>query len=318
MYMVDVAVGLGWLCAFGRVLAIAGQLSSPLFGSGSNNQMPLLSTTSTPSRNYSVGLSLAPTYGPGAAIVEEAGQEKKTYSWLVYGDLKYRDTMVILSLRESRHLAIPPRRAEATSAQDSEESQAGLSVSPHVGALASVVKELRAKTELELGIAVQDAVFGTTDLVALYIEDINDIREYAGFKYIIPTEFFHPVLHETSGAKPATDWLSASIGRMRRNASYRMAKDFTLGSNTKARYHTESEYWLDVDDTILTRLRKTPAMHKPDRIFLTDGVEDVDFMKALNETMEENMGSVSHIYSADAVVIAAKGNAEFRSRGQAD
>ncbi|RYP30888.1 hypothetical protein DL767_006020 [Monosporascus sp. MG133] len=57
------------------------------------------------------------------------------------------------------------------------------------------------KTRKKAGLpAKHDAVSGATNLVTLYVDDIEDICEYAGFKYIIPSDFFHPVLHETSSA----------------------------------------------------------------------------------------------------------------------
>jgi hypothetical protein len=45
---------------------------------GANDQQPLLSTTLTLSYNYSVGFSLASSYGAAAVIIDDAHDVKKT------------------------------------------------------------------------------------------------------------------------------------------------------------------------------------------------------------------------------------------------
>ena len=72
---------------------------------GADDQQPLLSTTLTPSYNYSVGFSLASSYGAAAVIIDDAHNEKKTLTWVVYGDSAYQSVMARLSLDISRHLA---------------------------------------------------------------------------------------------------------------------------------------------------------------------------------------------------------------------
>lgn len=78
-----------------------------LFGlwTPANNQQLLLSTTLTPSRNYSVGFSLASSYGAAAVIIDDAHNEKKTLTYAVHGGLAYERVMARLSLDSSRHLA---------------------------------------------------------------------------------------------------------------------------------------------------------------------------------------------------------------------
>lgn len=70
---------------------------------GANDQQPLLSTTLKPS--YSVGFSLASSYGAAAVIIDDAHDEKKTLTWVVYGDSEYQSVMSRLSLDSSQHLA---------------------------------------------------------------------------------------------------------------------------------------------------------------------------------------------------------------------
>ena len=74
--------------------------------SGNDQQKPLLlTTTSIPSRNYSVGFSLASSYGAAAVIIDDPSEGKKTHTWVVYGDEKYQEVMSRLSKESSRHLA---------------------------------------------------------------------------------------------------------------------------------------------------------------------------------------------------------------------
>ena len=71
----------------------------------SGAQQPLVLPTSTPATNYSVGFSLASSYGSAAVIIDNALAEKETRTWVVYGDDEYQAVMARLSLESSRHLA---------------------------------------------------------------------------------------------------------------------------------------------------------------------------------------------------------------------
>jgi len=59
-------------------------------------------------------------------------------------------------------------------------------------------------------------------------------------------------------------------------------------------------------------------MEKPKRIVLTGDMVDGEFRKALEEAVMEHMGRVPPVFAQDALVVAAKGAAEFRRRGQAE
>jgi hypothetical protein len=84
--------------------------ASALFGlsnlwTDTSGQQPLLSTSSSPSSNYSIGFSLASSYGAAAVIVDDPNGDKKTYTWIVDGGSEYQSVMAKLSLRSSQHLA---------------------------------------------------------------------------------------------------------------------------------------------------------------------------------------------------------------------
>jgi hypothetical protein len=83
-------------------LALLG-ISRPL--TGGNSQQPLLPENPNPASNYSVGFSLASSYGAAAVIIDTPNEEKKTLTWVAYGEESYQSVMKRLSLESSRHLA---------------------------------------------------------------------------------------------------------------------------------------------------------------------------------------------------------------------
>lgn len=203
-------------------LALLG-ISRPL--TGGNSQQPLLPASPNPASNYSVGFSLASSYGAAPVIIDTPNEEKKTLTWVVYGEKSYQSVMKRLSLESSRHLAYVSRihfyPEEATKTfslrppyGEMDEyfadiprvmarrllKKAGLPASHDVGVLAGVIKDLRGKIESQLGIAVTDATLTVPHLEALYQDDVEDICENAGFKYVIPKSMFQPMLWEPSSA----------------------------------------------------------------------------------------------------------------------
>lgn len=96
-----------WLLATRPLLTAAGRLQWPLTGkpSYSDDQYPLPPISLTQSRNYSVGISLASSYGSAAVIVDDAVEGTKVYSWVVHGDVEYQQTMAKLSMEDFQHLA---------------------------------------------------------------------------------------------------------------------------------------------------------------------------------------------------------------------
>lgn len=98
----------------------------------------------------------------------------------------------------------------------------------------------------------------------------------------------------------------------------RRVENFTLGSNAKAGYRREADYWRDVKGALLQKMMETPAIKKREMIILIgDMVFDADFRDILEEAMRDYLGWVPPIFSEDAVVVAAKGVAELRGRGKA-
>lgn len=232
--------------------------------------------------------------------------------------------------------------------------KAGLPASHDVGVLSGVIRELRSQIESDLGITISDATLTTTHLEALYQDDVEDICEYAKLKYIIPKAMFHPILWEASSAYagygfglcehwrndtrcqeesfPSTAVLAVHYSRTALTStlatirtaigaleplSMRMVS-FELGWDARKKYASEQEYWRNVKAAIVQRMVEMPAMEKPKRIVLTGDMVDGEFRKALEEAVMEHMGRVPPVFAQDALVVAAKGAAEFRRRGQAE
>jgi len=232
--------------------------------------------------------------------------------------------------------------------------EAGLPASSDVGILAAVIKKLRSQIESDLKITISDATLTTTHLDALYQDDVEDICENAGFKYIIPKSLFKPILWETSSAYagygfglcehwqnetqcrlendefPFTPVLAVHYSRTAltsTHATIRSAigtsepwgfrmENFKLGNDAKALYANENDYWSDIKAALQQIMQKFPAMEKPVKIILTGDMVNGDFMQNLEEAMKDHLGRIPPIFSNDAVVVAAKGAAEFRRRGQ--
>jgi len=234
--------------------------------------------------------------------------------------------------------------------------KAGLPASFDVGVLATVIKKLRFEIESDLKITVSDAALAIPHLEALYQDDVEDICENAGFQYIEPKKLYQHIVWETSSAyggygfgwcehwrndtqcdieyvklpvrtvlgvhysKTAlTSTLAIIAGPVGSWEGFgRRVENFTLGSNAKAEYRCEADYWRDVRGALLQKMMETPAMKKPEMIILTgDMVFDPDFRHVLKEAMSDYLGWVPRIFSEDAVVVAAKGVAELRRRGKA-
>jgi hypothetical protein len=233
--------------------------------------------------------------------------------------------------------------------------KAGLPASADVGALATVIKKLRLQIESDLKITVSDATLASPHLVALYQDDVQDICENAGIKYIIPNNLFKPMLWETSSAYAGygfglcehwenethcqqeemefEDMPVLSVHYSRRALTSTLAtiatalgtwdpvdqriENFNLGSDAKSSYSSHEEYWRAVKGAIVQRMVENPMLEKPRRIILTGDMVQGEFMQVLREVIKDYEGQVPPIFSEDAVVVAAKGAAELRRRGQA-
>jgi hypothetical protein len=233
--------------------------------------------------------------------------------------------------------------------------KAGLPASIDVGILSSVIKELRHQIESDLKITVKDATLTTPHLAALYQDDVQDICEYAGFRYIIPNDMFRDILWETGAAYagygmglcqhwqnhtqcsaeemqlPKISLLAVHRSRTALTSTLAVIRaatsswepdvlrleDFSLGSDAMAEYSNPDDYWRDVADAILRRMKELPAVDKPVKIILTGDAVDGDFQPFLERTVKDFMGEVPPIYADDAPVVAAKGAARLRRLGMA-
>jgi hypothetical protein len=232
--------------------------------------------------------------------------------------------------------------------------KAGLPASPDVGVLATVIKSLRSQIEADLHITVSDSTLAAPNLEALYQDDVSDICEYVGFKYIIPKALYKPLLWETSAAYagygfglcehwqndtlcqiennefPFTQVLSVHYSRNALTSSLATIRsaiganepssghleNFSLGSDSRVLYKDVDEYWADVKAVLVQRMKETPGMGKPVRIIVTGDRVDEEFLGVLEEAMKGVMKDVPSVVWDNPPLAAAKGAAEFRRRGQ--
>lgn len=92
---------------------------------------------------------------------------------------------------------------------------------------------------------------------------------------------------------------------------------FQLGSDARTKYASEEKYWMAVKGAIVQKMKEYPLMETPERIILTGEGVDGKFRQVLEEVVVELVGSVPPISAEDALVVTAKGAAEFMRRGKA-
>ena len=294
-------------------------------------------------------------------IVEGPGEhDRETLTWVAYGSARYQETMARLSLESSEHWAPPyPGMQDyfidiARVSIRRARKRAGLPASADVGALATVVLELRHQIESSLGITIADAVVASAHLVALYQDDLYDSCRYAGIQYMVPNWLNDLILWETGaacagyGLNLCNDYenLTACYDEHRQmpnrnilevhrsrtaitstlalmftptsvlDTDWRRVEDFTLGSDGARKFDTVDQYWSAVKAAIIRMMVKSPAVAKPDMVILTgDQVKDGAFRAALDDALKRVMPEVPEIFDDDVMVIAAKGAAELSRRG---
>ncbi len=96
----------------------------------------------------------------------------------------------------------------------------------------------------------------------------------------------------------------------------RRDEEFGLGSDEIASYKSEEDYWRDVKVELLLRMVQTSAMKKPIMVILTGDKVGGEFRSFLEEATADYMGTVPPIHSRDSIVVATKGAAELRRRGE--
>jgi hypothetical protein len=231
----------------------------------------------------------------------------------------------------------------------------GLPASYEVAVLANVIRHLRSKLESDYGISISEAVFTSSHLVALYQDDLEDAAWNVGIKYVTPKSQFQPILWETATAYaghglgicehwqdedrckeeeaqlPSITILAVHYSRNALTVSlpkiwaavavwepdYRHIENFTLGSDVISGYSNPEDYWTDVRGALSGTMLEFTSFPKPTKILITGDKAYGYFMEFLEETIKDHIGSVPPIISEDAVVVAAKGAAEFMRRGPA-
>ncbi|PNY23692.1 Uncharacterized protein TCAP_06365 [Tolypocladium capitatum] len=326
------------------------------------NQQPLLSVPSAvQARKFSVGFSLQSSYGAAVVIFEDPNGELQTHASVHHGCKEYRAVMAKLSLLSSRHLAPPyqdngeyfddqPRRAVRNALK-----KLGLPASYEVGVLAGVIQHLRSELELAYSIRISEAVFTSSHLLGLYQDDLMDMADHVGIKYVTPKNQFKPIIWETAAAYAGyglgmcehwedDDWcrkdfedipgitllavhysrnaLTVSLVPVRNaigafEPDFLHDENFTLGSDAISGYSHPEDYWSGVKDLLLYTMRTFPGFPKPDKIMITGDMAHENFMNFLEETITQYMGFVPPIISEEAQLAAAKGAAEFMRRGPA-
>ncbi|KAH0536745.1 hypothetical protein FGG08_006417 [Glutinoglossum americanum] len=302
-------------------------------------------------------LALDSVYNPHTvAVIFDNGT---TVAHKVDGDSSYQEVMSRLSLDSSRHLAPPyedpgdsfadgPRRAKRQLRKS-----IGLPATGDVGALSTLIRDLRLKAESDLGIHISSAVIAVSHLVALYQDDVQDAFEYVGIEYVEPKNYFRPLFWETAAVYAGYGFglcehyddpkaCAAEEGKMQQESilavhysrkalttslavmktavalwepDYRHMEDFTLGYNAIGGGESEEKYWDAVRDYLQALMVRYQHYERPSKIILTgDMALDETFTRILKEAMVNVMGKVPPIFSNDPEFVATKGAAEFRRR----
>ncbi|RDL37428.1 Uncharacterized protein BP5553_04861 [Venustampulla echinocandica] len=228
----------------------------------------------------------------------------------------------------------------------------GLPASYEVGVLAQAIKHLRSQLESDFSISISEAVFTSSHLLALYQDDLEDVAVDVGIKYVTPRYQFQPILWETAAAYAGygfgicKHWrdegrcwdeestlpdttvlgvhyshnaLTVSLAEVHTAFStwepnYRRTENFTLGSDAISGYSSPKDYWADVKGALLEIMDKYPLFNRPKTIIVTGDVVYGNFMNFLKETLNDYLGKLPPILSADAKVVSAMGAAEFMRR----
>lgn len=233
---------------------------------------------------------------------------------------------------------------------------AGLPASYDVGIIAQVIKQLKDPLESTFRVHIDEAVFTSTHLLALYQDDLEDAASFAGIKYVTLKKQFRPILWETASAYAGhglgmcKHWQDdekclqeeiefrkipilaihysdnaftsslpeISLAVTTWEPNYRHDEKFTLGSDVMPTYTDPDDYWADVKSTPLYTMTTFPGLRKPQQIIVTGNKVDANFMNFLRASLQDYLGSVPLVLPvSESAVISAKGAAEFMRRGPA-
>jgi hypothetical protein len=231
----------------------------------------------------------------------------------------------------------------------------GLPASYEVAVLAQVIRHLRSELESDYGISISEAVFTSSHLLALYQDDLQDVAQNVGVKYVTPKSQYLPILWESAAAyagyglgicehwqdedrcreeeeeMPDNTVLAVHYSRNALTVSlakisaavatfepdYRRVENFTLGFDAISGYPNPEDYWADVKRTLLHTMVEFPGFPKPAKIMITGDMANGSFREFLEKTIKGHMGVLPPVLSDSSNVVAARGAAEFMRRGPA-
>ena len=228
----------------------------------------------------------------------------------------------------------------------------GLPASQDVGHLAKMLSDLRTLVEEQIGRPIESAGAATLNLVALYPEDLQDVFEYVGLRYLtFPVRY--DILYETSAAYAGYGYglcsdytdrntckqeqvdmpsdivmavlytrtaLTVSLSVMK-SAYYlyepldRHLLDFSLGYDARFLSTDMDDYWDAVRSKLEQILMKNPYYKRPGKVLLMgDCVHDKSFQRTLKKAMSNQMAQLPEILVEDSDGVSARGAAEYAKR----
>lgn len=306
---------------------------------------------------FGVGFDLAASYG-SAAVSFNNGTNIAIAK--ISAEEGYNKVLQRLSLDSSKHPS-PPYNNLGDSWDDTPRQflrkarkAIGLPASSDVGYFATMLRDLRAAVEEQVGLFMSAGVT-TMNLVALYDEDLHDAFEHIGPEYLTyPVGYVgHNILYETSAAYAGygyglcTDYktdpeackheqwnmtneavmavlytdtvLSVSLFVIGSayglwEPPYRYLAKFDLGYVSNLEMNPE-EYWGAVELKLQQIMIDNPWYERPSKVLLMgDRANDRKFIETLRKALGEQMEELPEILGEGAVGIAARGAAEMAKR----
>jgi hypothetical protein len=231
----------------------------------------------------------------------------------------------------------------------------GLPASEDVSTPSKTLRALRDAAEWHVGQNIDSVLAAAPNLVALYLEDIEDSFEYVGLESLDNDNMLLRLFHETIAAAASNGiglcrseadaasckaenkrWLKDTssplctpgmrcVERILMQSVYRdfpfaadpPSMDFTLGSDEVQSNPDEEYYWQAVKDTIWRGvLADNYAPYWPSEIFLLgESARDPKFRAVLEEALIATMDDLPEIFDDHAVFQTVRVAAEIARRG---
>lgn len=229
----------------------------------------------------------------------------------------------------------------------------GLPGSDEVGAISTLLKDLRSAVEGHLGHSIDSAVVSTPHLVALYEEDLADVAEYLKLQLqYLP--YWHNHVKETGAAyvgngfglcsnytdpsscnaemkaMPSEDVmavlyteevLTVTLSKMQTawymwEPRYRYREFFFLGHDESHGGPKDEDYWGYVRQALTEIMVANPYYPRPTKVLLMGKcANNTRFRTVLEDGLGSLMEKMPEILAGDVVYVAAKGAAELAKRG---